>query len=89
MYVQAEQCLARSYGVLTLVFNLLVVAAAGVLEFPVFVDGSDSPFELLAERLREESLDRDVELLAEDNRQTRVNVVLQNMSVTSWVVYQS
>jgi hypothetical protein len=37
------------------------------LELPVFVDGLDSPVELLAQRLREEALDRHVELLGEDN----------------------
>jgi len=37
-------------------------------ECPVFVDRLDGPFKLLSKRLREELLNGNVELLAEDNR---------------------
>jgi len=48
----------------------------GRLEFPVLVDTLDSPVEFLTQSLGEEALDGDVELLHEDNSQTRVDVVL-------------
>lgn len=48
----------------------------GRLELPVLVDTLDSPVKLLTQSLGEEALDRDVELLHEDNSQTRVDVVL-------------
>jgi hypothetical protein len=50
-------------------------------ELPVFVDTLDSPFELFSKSLGEELLDRHVELLNEDDREARVNVVLLNISI--------
>lgn len=47
------------------------------LELPVLVDGLDGPIELLAQRLREEPLNGDVELLGEDDGETRIDVVLK------------
>lgn len=47
------------------------------LEFPGLVHGLDSPIEFLAECLREEFLDRDVELFRKDHCETGVNVILQ------------
>ena len=49
------------------------------LEIPVFIHGLDGPIELLAQSLREEALDGDIELLGEDDGKTRVDVVLKHM----------
>jgi hypothetical protein len=48
------------------------------LESPVIgiLDGLDGPSELVAERLGEELLNRNIELLREDHCQARINVVL-------------
>lgn len=47
-------------------------------ELPVFdvFNGLDSPVEFLAQRLRKELLDWNVELLGEHDSKTRINVVL-------------
>ena len=45
-------------------------------EFPVFVDRLDRPFEFLPESLAEELLDGHVELLAEDNCESGIDVIL-------------
>jgi hypothetical protein len=50
------------------------------LKVPVFIDRFDRPVEFLAQRLREEALDGNVELLREDNGKTRVDVVLRQLS---------
>jgi hypothetical protein len=50
---------------------------ARTLELPVFVNRLDGPIELLAQRLGEELLNGDVELLGEDNGETRIDVVLK------------
>ena len=49
-----------------------------ILELPcgVVSDRLDSPVELFAERLGEKLLDRDVELLGEDNGEARIDIVL-------------
>lgn len=49
------------------------------LELPgaVLADGLDGPVELVAERLGEELLDRDIKLVREDDRETRIDVVLR------------
>lgn len=46
------------------------------LELPVFFDTLDRPIELLTQRLGEEALDGDIELLREHDSQAWVNVVL-------------
>ncbi len=47
------------------------------LEFPVVVlNGLDGPVELLAKCLREELLNRHVELLGEDDSKAGVNIIL-------------
>lgn len=46
------------------------------LELPILLNGLDSPLELLTQRLGEEFLDGNVELLAENDRETRVDIVL-------------
>jgi hypothetical protein len=46
------------------------------LEVPILVNGLDGPVELLAERLGEETLDGHFELLAEDDREAGINVIL-------------
>lgn len=51
-----------------------------LLELPVLVDRLDRPVELLAQRLGEELLNGDVELLGEDHSKTRVDVVLDVVS---------
>jgi hypothetical protein len=52
-----------------------------LLELPVLVNALDGPFELLSKCLGEELLDRNVELLHEDDRETRINVVLLRISI--------
>ena len=47
-----------------------------ILELPVLVNTLDRPVKFLTQRLGEEALDRDVELLGEDDSQTWVDVVL-------------
>ena len=49
------------------------------LELPcvVVADGLDGPVELVTERLGEELLNRHLELVREDDRKPRVDVVLQ------------
>ena len=47
------------------------------LELPVLLDGFDGPFELLAQGLGEELLNGYVELLAEDDGETGVDIILQ------------
>ena len=51
-------------------------ASPSRLELPILVDTLDRPVELLAQRLGEEALDGDVELLGEDDGQAWVDVVL-------------
>jgi hypothetical protein len=46
------------------------------LELPVLVDTLDRPVELLTQRLGEETLNGDIELLREYDGQARVDVVL-------------
>jgi len=46
------------------------------LEFPILIGRFDSPFELFSQCLGEELFNGHVELLGEDNRQTRINVIL-------------
>ena len=53
------------------------------LELPILINTLDRPIELLPQRLGEEALDRDIELLGEDDRQTRVYVVLRK-HVSNW-----
>jgi hypothetical protein len=48
------------------------------LELPVLLHGFDRPVELFAQRFRKKSLNRYVELLSKDNRQTGVDVVLKS-----------
>ena len=48
------------------------------LEFPVCINGLDSPFELLTQGLGEELLNGHVESLGEDRSQARVDVVLRS-----------
>lgn len=50
-----------------------------ILEFPILVNGLDGPVELLPERFREESFDRNVELLRENNSETGIDVILLNV----------
>lgn len=45
-------------------------------ELPILVNRFDSPFELFTESLGEKFLDRHVELLAEDNSEAGVDIVL-------------
>jgi hypothetical protein len=51
------------------------------LELPVLVHRLDGPVELFPQCLGEELLDRDVELLGEDDGETRVDVVLKVISI--------
>jgi hypothetical protein len=81
---------AISYALLTMFFrdeemSLGLVTMYGLcrqsrasrhLELPIFVNRLDRPVELLSQCLREEALDRYVELLGKDHRQARINVVL-------------
>jgi len=53
---------------------------ARTLKLPVLVDGLDRPIELLAQRLGEEPLNRDIELLGEDDGEARIDVVLKQVS---------
>ena len=46
------------------------------LELPILINTLDRPIELLPQCLGKEALNRDIELLGEDDRQTRVDVVL-------------
>jgi hypothetical protein len=46
------------------------------LELPILFDTLDRPIELLTQRLGEEALNGDVELLREHDGQTRVDIVL-------------
>ena len=46
------------------------------LELPILVDRLDGPVELLAQSLGEELFNGHVELLGEDHRETRIDVVL-------------
>ena len=46
------------------------------LELPVLLDTLDRPVELLTQRLGEEALDGNIELLREHDSQARVDVVL-------------
>lgn len=57
----------------------IFVSVNSALEFPVFCvfDGFDSPSELVSQSLGEEFLDRNIEFLRENYRQTRINVVLE------------
>jgi hypothetical protein len=45
-------------------------------ELPILLNGLNGPFELLTKSLGEELLNGHIELLAEDNGETRVDVVL-------------
>ena len=49
-------------------------------EFPrvIIADRLDGPVELVAERLGEELLDRDLELVGEDDGKAGIDVVLRN-----------
>ena len=47
-----------------------------ISKFPVFIGRFDCPFEFLSKSFGEESFNRNIELLREDNGQARVNVVL-------------
>lgn len=47
-----------------------------LLELPILINGLDSPVELLTESLGKELFNWDVELLREDHRETRINVIL-------------
>ena len=58
----------------------IIVPLQRELKFPLFVDGLDGPFELLPERLGEEFLNGNIKFLAEHNRETGINVVLQRVS---------
>lgn len=49
-----------------------------LLELPILFNRLDGPLELLTEGLGEELLDGHVKLLAENNRETGINVVLEN-----------
>lgn len=51
-----------------------------VLELPVLFDGLDGPLELFAQGLGEEPLNGHIELLAEDDREPRINIVLERVS---------
>jgi hypothetical protein len=46
------------------------------LEVPIFINRLDGPLKLFTQSLREEPLDGDIELLAEDNGKTGVDIVL-------------
>jgi hypothetical protein len=50
------------------------------LEIPVLIHRLDRPVELLAQRLGEELLNGYVELLGEDDSETRIDVVLSQVS---------
>ena len=50
------------------------------LEFPVLVDRLDSPIELFAKCLREETLDWHIELFGEDDSKAGIDVVLVDVS---------
>ena len=52
----------------------------GNLKLPTFVNRLDCPFELLPQCLGEELLNRHVEFLRENHRQTWVDVILQHVS---------
>jgi hypothetical protein len=54
------------------------------LELPVLVNRLDSPIELFAKCLREETLNRHIELLGEDNSKARINVVLVEVSADTY-----
>ena len=55
-----------------------------ILELPVLVNRLDSPIELFAKCLREETLNRHIELLGEDNSKARINVVLVEVSADTY-----
>lgn len=59
------------------------------LELPVLVDRLDSPIELFAKCLREETLDGHIELLGEDYSKAGIDVVLMEVSAdtcnSEWV----
>lgn len=54
----------------------------GDLELPVLLNGLDGPLKLLTKRLREELLDGNIVLFAEDNSEARINIVLTR--IISW-----
>lgn len=47
------------------------------LELPVLIHRLNSPVELLTQRLREEALDWNVKLLAENDSEARIDVILR------------
>ena len=51
----------------------------GKLELPVLLNRLDGPLELLTQRLREELFNGDIVLLAKDNSESRINVVLMRI----------
>ena len=66
----------------------MTMRSKGRLEFPVrlVLYGLDGPVELLAKGLGEELLERDLELVGEDNSQARVDIILQGVSMSViWV----
>lgn len=54
----------------------------GSLKFPVLFDGLDGPLEFLAQGFGEELLDGNIELLAEDDGKSGVDIVLSNQQVS-------
>jgi hypothetical protein len=58
------------------------------LELPVLIDRLDGPVELLTERLGEELLDRELELLRKYDGETRVDVILRASAMASYDIYK-
>ena len=52
-------------------------------KLPVLIHRLDSPIELLPQSLGEEALNRNAELLGEDDREAGIDVVLQERSVSN------
>jgi hypothetical protein len=61
---------------------LLFLLRGQGLELPVLVHGFDGPVELLAECLGEEFLNGDVKFLGEDDGETGIDVVLDQVSMS-------
>jgi hypothetical protein len=61
---------------------LLFLLRGQGLELPVLVHGFDGPVKLLAKCLGEEFLNGDVKFLGEDDGETGINVVLDQVSMS-------
>jgi hypothetical protein len=56
-------------------------------ELPILLNGFDGPFELLTKSLGEELLNGHIKLLAENNSETRVDVVLLGLVLAKCTVF--